>query len=65
MRKEGSNDSYSGFPGDWSCFADFLLLEGVDDGALADVGVAYETYTDVLLVFMEVVELKKRMMWFM
>ena len=53
--------NYPGFTGNWSCLADFLLLQGVDDGALPDVGIPNETYADVLLVFMEVVELKRQL----
>lgn len=39
-----------GFTGDGSHIADLLLLEGVDNGRLADVGVANEADRDLLAV---------------
>mmetsp|Transcript_5080 Transcript_5080/g.8734 ORF Transcript_5080/g.8734 Transcript_5080/m.8734 type:complete len:202 (-) Transcript_5080:901-1506(-) len=48
-----------GLPGNRSDFADFLGAEGVDDGALAHVGVAHKAHGNVLLVLVEACELAK------
>lgn len=50
-----------GLSGDGSDGADFLLLQGVDDAALADVGVSDETNRDLLLVRMKDGELTKEL----
>lgn len=47
----------SGFAGYRCCLAHLPLLEGVDDGTLADIGVADKADRHSLLVLMELIEL--------
>jgi hypothetical protein len=42
--------SYLGLSGDGSDLADLLAAQGVDDGALAHVGVTHHPHADLLLV---------------
>ena len=52
-RRGTHGSTYLGFTSKWSCFAHFLGTQGVDDGALANIGIAYEADANLLLVLMQ------------
>lgn len=46
-------DSYLCLSSNWSNTADFLGSKGIDDGALPNVRITNESYTDLLLVHVQ------------